>query len=86
MSRVIQKLQEAVDFINDAIDTVSNLGDTWVVVGNVKDVGDFTKSVVLCSGKFKDMYEAHTNLTNIIDHEKIKALRLITKKEFKWGL
>jgi len=86
MTRAIEKLQGIVEFINEAIDTVSNLGDTWVVVGNVKDVGEFTKPVILSSGKFKEMYEAHTTFSSIVDHEKIKGLRLITKKEYKWGL
>ena len=86
MTRAIEKLQGVVEFINDAIDTVSNLGDTWVVVGNVKDIGEFTKPIIFCSGKFKEMYEAHTNLSSVIDNEKIKSLRLITKKEYKWGL
>jgi len=83
--RATDILQKTVDFINESLEIVKGLGDTWVVVANIKDVGAFTKPVVLASGTFKEMYEAHNIFKQITNPEEAKAVRLLTMREFKAG-
>lgn len=83
--RILDKLQKTVDFINESLEIVKGLGDTWVVAANVKDVGEFTRPTVLASGSFKKMYDAHTVFRKITKPEEAKAIRLLTMREFKAG-
>jgi len=83
--RATDILQKTVDFINESLEIVKGLGDTWVVAANVKDVGAFTKPVVLASGTFKEMYDAHNIFKQITNPEEAKAIRLLTMREFKAG-
>lgn len=83
--RATDILRKTVDFINESLEIVKGLGDTWVIVANIKDVGALTRPVVLASGTFKEMYDAHNIFRQIVNPEEAKAVRLLTMREFKAG-
>ena len=85
MNKALSRLEKTVEFLNETLEIVKGIGDTWVVAANIKDVGEFTKPVVLATGTFKEMYDAHNVFRKIVNPEEAKAVRLLTMREFKAG-